>query len=142
MTNTLYYGDNLHVLREHVRDESVDLIYLDPPFNSNANYNILFKSPEGHNSDAQIEAFEDTWHWNDTAEHAFDEVMRSGKTKAFDLLRAMRDFLGDNDMMAYLAMMAVRLLELHRVLKPTGSLYLHCDPTASHSKQINPELVL
>lgn len=132
MTNTLYYGDNLHVLREHVKDESVDLIYLDPPFNSNANYNILFKSPEGHNSDAQIEAFEDTWHWNDSAESAFDEVMRSGNTAAFELLRAMRGFLGDNDMMAYLAMMAVRLLELHRVLKPTGSLYLHCDPTASH----------
>lgn len=132
MTNTLYYGDNLHVLREHVKDESVDLIYLDPPFNSNANYNILFKSPEGHNSDAQIEAFEDTWHWNASAEAAFDEVMRSGNTAAFELLRAMRGFLGDNDMMAYLAMMAVRLLELHRVLKPTGSLYLHCDPTASH----------
>jgi DNA modification methylase len=132
MPNTLHYGDNLHVLREHVRDESVDLIYLDPPFNSNANYNILFKSPEGHNSDAQIEAFEDTWHWNDTAEAAFDEVMRSGNTAAFELLRAMRGFLGDNDMMAYLAMMAVRLIELHRVLKPTGSLYLHCDPTASH----------
>ncbi|CAH0496276.1 site-specific DNA-methyltransferase [Novosphingobium sp. CECT 9465] len=132
MTNTLYYGDNLHVLREHVKDESVDLIYLDPPFNSNANYNILFKSPEGHNSDAQIEAFEDTWHWNDSAESAFDEVMRSGNTAAFELLRAMRGFLGDNDMMAYLAMMAVRLLELHRVLKPTGSLYLHCDPTAGH----------
>ncbi|MDP3676585.1 MAG: DNA methyltransferase [Novosphingobium sp.] len=130
--NYLYYGDNLQVLREHVRDESVDLIYLDPPFNSNANYNILFRSPEGHNSDAQIEAFEDTWHWNDTAEQAFDEVARSGNTKAFDLLNAMRGFLGDNDMMAYLAMMAVRLLELHRVLKPTGSLYLHCDPTASH----------
>lgn len=132
MSNTLYYGDNLHVLREHVKDESVDLIYLDPPFNSNANYNILFKSPDGHNSDAQIEAFEDTWHWNDSAEQAFDEVMRSGNTAAFELLRAMRGFLGDNDMMAYLAMMAVRLLELHRVLKPTGSLYLHCDPTASH----------
>lgn len=132
MTNTLYYGDNLHVLREHVKDESVDLIYLDPPFNSNANYNILFKSPEGQDSDAQIEAFEDTWHWNDTAEDAFDEVMKSGNTKAFDLLNAMRSFLGENDMMAYLAMMAVRLLELHRVLKPTGSLYLHCDPTASH----------
>lgn len=138
MTNTLYYGDNLNVLREHVKDESVDLIYLDPPFNSNANYNILFKSPknagggEVTDSQAQIEAFEDTWHWNDTSEQAFDEVMQSGNTKAFDLLRAMRDFLGDNDMMAYLAMMAVRLLELHRVLKPTGSLYLHCDPTASH----------
>lgn len=132
ITNTLYYGDNLHVLREHVKDESCDLIYLDPPFNSNANYNILFKSPEGQNSDAQIEAFEDTWHWNDSAEAAFDEVMRSGNADAFELLRAMRAFLGENDMMAYLAMMAVRLIELHRVLKPTGSLYLHCDPTASH----------
>jgi site-specific DNA-methyltransferase (adenine-specific) len=132
MTNKLYFGDNLHVLREHIADESVDLVYLDPPFNSNANYNILFKSPEGADSDAQIEAFEDTWHWNDKAEDAFDEVMRSGNSDAFELLRAMRAFLGDNDMMAYLAMMAVRLIELHRVLKPTGSLYLHCDPTASH----------
>jgi len=120
------------VLREHIASDSVDLIYLDPPFNSNANYNILFKSKTGDGSDAQIEAFEDTWHWNDKAEQAFDEVARSGNTKAFDLLNAMRGFLGDNDMMAYLAMMAVRLLELHRVLKPTGSLYLHCDPTASH----------
>jgi site-specific DNA-methyltransferase (adenine-specific) len=132
VTNKLYFGDNLHVLREHIADASVDLVYLDPPFNSNANYNILFKSPEGADSDAQIEAFEDTWHWNDSAEAAFDEVMRSGNSDAFELLRAMRAFLGDNDMMAYLAMMAVRLIELHRVLKPTGSLYLHCDPTASH----------
>ncbi|RIA37735.1 site-specific DNA-methyltransferase (adenine-specific) [Hephaestia caeni] len=131
-TNHLFYGDNLDVLRAHVPDASVDLIYLDPPFNSNANYNILFKSPEGRQSESQIEAFEDTWHWNDRAERAFDEVMHSGNTGAFTLLRAMREFLGDNDMMAYLAMMAVRLIELHRVLKPTGSLYLHCDPTASH----------
>ena len=132
MTNTLYYGDNLPVLREHIASESVDLVYLDPPFNSNANYNILFKGPGGDQSESQIEAFEDTWHWNESAESAFDAVMRSGNTDAFTLLRAMRDFLGDNDMMAYLAMMAVRLIELHRVLKPTGSLYLHCDPTASH----------
>lgn len=132
MTNKLFYGDNLDVLREHVASESVDLVYLDPPFNSNANYNILFKSKTGDGADAQIEAFEDTWHWNDKAEDAFDQVMRSGRTGASELLRAMRGFLGDNDMMAYLAMMAIRLIELHRVLKPTGSLYLHCDPTASH----------
>ena len=132
MTNRLYYGDNLTVLRDHVSSESVDLVYLDPPFNSNANYNILFRSPTGTQSDAQIEAFEDTWHWNDRAEDAFDQVARSGNTKAFDLLNAMRGFLGENDMMAYLSMMAIRLIELHRVLKPTGSLYLHCDPTASH----------
>lgn len=132
MTNRLYYGDNLSVLRDAVADESVDLIYLDPPFNSNANYNILFKSPAGTQADAQIEAFEDSWHWNDHAEDAFDQVMRSGYTGAAELLRAMRGFLGENDMMAYLAMMAIRLIELHRVLKPTGSLYLHCDPTASH----------
>ena len=130
--NHLHYGDNLAVLRRHVADASVDLIYLDPPFNSNATYNILFKSTAGAGADAQIEAFEDSWRWNDTAEDAFDQVARSGATKAFDLLNAMRGFLGENDMMAYLAMMAVRLLELHRVLKPTGSLYLHCDPTASH----------
>jgi site-specific DNA-methyltransferase (adenine-specific) len=130
--NRLYYGDNLEVLRDEIASESVDLIYLDPPFNSNANYNVLFKSKSGEGSDAQITAFEDTWHWNNKAETAFDEVMRSGITGASELLRAMRGFLGENDMMAYLAMMAIRLIELHRVLKSTGSLYLHCDPTASH----------
>src|SRR3954454_7143173 len=91
--NTLYYGDNLQILREHIKDESVDLIYLDPPFNSNANYNVLFRSPAGERSHAQIEAFEDTWHWTDEAEQAFDEVMRSGNTDAAELLRAMRSFL-------------------------------------------------
>jgi site-specific DNA-methyltransferase (adenine-specific) len=134
--NTLFYGDNLTILREHVADGSVDLIYLDPPFNSNANYNVLFKTPDGIDSQSQIEAFEDTWHWNDNAERAFDEVMQSGNTDAAEMLRAMRGFLKENDMMAYLAMMAVRLIELHRVLKPTGSLYLHCDPTASHYLKI------
>ncbi|RGP35674.1 site-specific DNA-methyltransferase [Pseudotabrizicola alkalilacus] len=134
--NHLYYGDNLSVLRDSIRDETVDLIYLDPPFNSNASYNVLFKGPSGSDSAAQIEAFDDTWHWNDSAEAAFGDVVRSGNAAAATMLRAMRSFLGDNDMMAYLAMMAVRLLELHRVLKPTGSLYLHCDPTASHYLKI------
>src|SRR5579863_3192094 len=132
MPNALYYGDNLDVLRESIATESVDLIYLDPPFNSQANYNVLFKGPSGKMADAQIEAFEDTWHWGEGAERAFSEVLASPYTQAAELLRAMRSFLGENDVMAYLAMMAVRLLELHRVLKPTGSLYLHCDPTASH----------
>ncbi|MGI8958959.1 MAG: DNA methyltransferase [Bryobacteraceae bacterium] len=130
--NTLYYGDNLQILREYIKDESVDLIYLDPPFNSNASYNVLFRSPAGERSHAQIEVFEDTWHWTDEAEQSFDEVMQSGNADAAELLRAMRAFLKENDMMAYLTMMAVRLLELQRVLKPTGTIYLHCDPTASH----------
>lgn len=134
--NALYYGDNLAVLRESIKSETVDLIYLDPPFNSNASYNVLFKAPSGKGSQAQIEAFEDTWHWNIHAEQAFDETIKSGNTDAASLLMAMRSALGDNDLMAYLAMMAVRLIELHRVLKPTGSLYLHCDPTASHYLKI------
>jgi site-specific DNA-methyltransferase (adenine-specific) len=134
--NQLFYGDNLAVLRDEIAAESVDLVYLDPPFNSQATYNLLFKSPTGAESRAQIEAFEDTWHWGQEAEEAFDLVMRSGNTDAADLLRSLRAFLGENDMMAYLVMMAVRLLELHRVLKTTGSLYLHCDSTASHYLKI------
>ncbi len=134
--NMLFYGDNLNILREYIPDESVDLVYLDPPFNSNATYNVLFKAPGGEASQAQIEAFDDTWHWNNSAEQAFDEVITSGNTDAAEMLRAMRSFLKENDMMAYLAMMAVRLIELRRVLKPTGSLYLHCDPTASHYLKI------
>ncbi len=134
--NTLFYGDNLDILREYIADETVDLVYLDPPFNSNATYNVLFHAPTGEQSQAQIEAFGDTWHWNIHAEEAFDQVIKSGNSDAAEMLRAMRSFLKENDMMAYLAMMAVRLLELHRVLKPTGSLYLHCDPTASHYLKI------
>ncbi len=130
--NRLYFGDNLNILREHLRDESVDLIYLDPPFNSHANYNVLFKSPKGAESPAQIEAFEDTWHWNEQAEREFTELVHQSNTSVSEMIQALRRFLGENDMMAYLTMMANRLLELHRVLKPTGSLYLHCDPTASH----------
>lgn len=132
----LYYGDNLQVLRDNIADESIDLIYLDPPFNSQANYNVLFRGPKGNESQAQIEAFEDTWHWTDEAEKAFDEVMISGNAAAAEMLRAMRAFLSENDMMAYLTMMAIRLIELHRALKSTGSLYLHCDPTASHYLKI------
>jgi adenine specific DNA methylase Mod len=130
--NTLYYGDNLQILRDSIENETIDLVYLDPPFNSQASYNVLFKAPTGEQSQAQIEAFEDTWHWNNHAENAFDEVMHAGDAAVAEMLRAMRSFLKENDMMAYLTMMAPRLLELHRVLKPTGSLYLHCDPTASH----------
>lgn len=132
MTNHLYYGDNLQVLRSSIASKTIDLVYLDPPFNSNANYNLLFKSPAGSQSNAQIEAFEDTWHWTPEAEHAFDEVMKSGHGNTAEMLRAIRSFLGENDMMAYLTMMTIRLIELHRTLKDTGSLYLHCDPTASH----------
>jgi len=130
--NQLYYGDNLQVLREHIADESVDLIYLDPPFNSKRDYNLLFKSPKGLASEAQIEAFEDTWHWNEQAEREFDELLHQSNTSVADMMRALRGFLGENDMMAYLTMMANRLLELHRVLKPSGALHLHCDPVASH----------
>jgi site-specific DNA-methyltransferase (adenine-specific) len=131
--NQLFFGDNLEILRSgRIPVGSVDLIYLDPPFNSNATYNVLFAEKSGEKSAAQITAFEDTWHWGEEAAAAYDDVMRHGPGKLADLLQALRAFLGGNDMMAYLTMMAVRLVELHRVLKPTGSLYLHCDPTASH----------
>lgn len=136
MANQLYYGDNLAILRDHVRDDSVDLIYLDPPFNSDAAYNVLFTAPAGQRSESQVEAFQDTWHWGESSARAFEEVMRSPHTALATLLRAMQQFLGPSDLMAYLAMMAVRLIELHRVLKPTGSLYLHCDPVASHYLKI------
>ena len=130
--NRLYFGDNLSILREHVADASVDLIYLDPPFNSNATYNVLFRERSGDESAAQITAFDDTWHWSLESERAYQDVITHGPAKAGELLAAMRAFLGQNDMMAYLTMMAQRTIELHRVLKPTGSIYLHCDPTASH----------
>jgi DNA modification methylase len=134
--NQLYFGDNLDVLRSSIKGESVDLIYLDPPFNSSATYNVLFASPKGHQSHAQIEAFEDTWHWGPQAEKEFSEILSQPNTQVAEVMRALRQFLGENDMMAYLTMMANRLLELHRVLKPTGTLYLHCDPTASHYLKI------
>src|ERR1700744_460334 len=98
--NQLYYGDNLQVLREHIADESVDLIYLDPPFNSKRDYNLLFKSPKGQASEAQIEAFEDTWHWNKQTEDEFDQLLHQPNTNMAEMIRALRSFLGENDMMA------------------------------------------
>lgn len=127
----LYYGDNLDVLRRHVRDETVDLVYLDPPFNSNANYNVLFAEKDGSKAASQIRAFSDTWTWTQESESTFAEIVTAGSRVA-DCLRAFRIFLGECDMMAYLVMMAPRLVELRRVLKPTGSMYLHCDSAASH----------
>lgn len=134
-TNVLYYGDNLDVLRKHITDESVDLIYLDPPFNSNANYNVLFKEPSGKSSQAQMSAFEDTWHWGIESERALQEIAASpiapAATKEF--MSVLPNLVGKRtDMSAYLTMMSIRLIELRRVLKETGSIYLHCDPTASH----------
>ena len=135
MTNTLYYGDNLDILRQHVGDESVDLVYLDPPFNSNASYNVLFKERSGEESPAQIKAFTDTWEWTQESERTYEqEIILNPETppNVKDMITAFRQFIGSNAMMAYLVMMTPRLVELRRVLKPTGSIYLHCDPTASH----------
>lgn len=129
--NHLYYGDNLDVLRRYVADESVDLVYLDPPFKSDQNYNVLFAEQDGSRSAAQIHAFEDTWRWDQSAAEAYQEVVEAGG-KVSEVMQAFRQALGDNDMLAYLCMMAPRLIELRRTLKKTGSLYLHCDPTASH----------
>ncbi len=138
--NTLYYGDNLDILRRYVDDETVDLIYLDPPFNSKANYNMLFEEHDGTKSAAQFQAFEDTWHWDQSAATAYQEVAERGE-KVSQAIFAMRQMLGDTDMLAYLSMMAIRLIELRRVLKPTGSIYLHCDPTASHYLKILMDMI-
>jgi site-specific DNA-methyltransferase (adenine-specific) len=133
--NLLFYGDNLDVLRQHIKDETIDLIYLDPPFNSNANYNVLFKEKSGKQSEAQIQAFGDTWHWDQAAASAYEEIVESGG-KISEALQAFKMLVGQSDMLAYLTMMTSRLVELHRVLKQTGSLYLHCDPTAAHYLKI------
>lgn len=130
--NILYYGDNLDILKRYIRDESVDLIYLDPPFKSNQDYNVLFAEQNGSRSKAQLKAFEDTWEWNPDSARVYQELVESAPEKLSKAMQAFWTFLGRSDMMAYLTMMAPRLLELRRVLKPTGSIYLHCDPTASH----------
>ncbi len=137
-TNALYYGDNLDILRNFISDASVDLIYLDPPFNSNRDYNVIFKDQSGAKSDAQILAFEDTWTWGPDASLQYDYLTNTARHRGkvpngvSQIISALRAGIGANVMLAYLVEMTVRLVELHRVLKPTGSLYLHCDPTASH----------
>lgn len=134
--NLLYYGDNLKVLDLYFRDECIDLVYLDPPFNSGKNYNVLFTERDGTRPAAQIKAFQDTWSWDQAAWEAYQGVVRNGPQPVAQTLRAFRSMLGQNDMLAYLSMMAPRLVELQRVLRPTGAIYLHCDPTASHYLRI------
>jgi len=130
-SNLLYYGDNLDILRRYVKDETVDLVYLDPPFNSNTNYNVLFAEKDGSKAASQIQAFSDTWTWSQESESIFAEIVTAGGRVA-DCLQAYRTFLSECDMLAYLVMMAPRLMELRRVMKTTASIYLHCDPAAGH----------
>lgn len=138
--NTLYYGDNLDILKNEIADETVDLIYLDPPFQSGRNYNIIFRPEKDgiKGATSQIETFEDTWQWSQKAQDEYEDLIMGKLTrlhppqKLIDLMKAMRSYLEECPLMAYLCMMAPRLLEMKRVLKPTGSIYLHCDPTASH----------
>src|SRR5438045_1272265 len=132
--NRLYFGDNLKRLsdRKEFPDASVALVYLGPPFKSNDEYNVLSREPSGQGSQAQFHAFTDTWSWADAAETYHSFVDNCSNVAVIELMEALHSFLKHSPMMAYLAMMAPRLVELHRVLKETGSLYLHCDPTASH----------
>ncbi len=130
MTNKLYYGDNLNILSRHVDTESVDLIYLDPPFQSGRDYNILFEEQDGTKATAQIQAVEDSWEWDTRAAESFDSVVRAGGPLA-NAMEAFRRLLGPTPMLAYVSMMAPRLVELKRILRRTGSIYLHCDMTAS-----------
>jgi adenine specific DNA methylase Mod len=122
-------------LRERISPESVDLIYLDPPFNSNATYNVLFSERSGAPSEAQAEAFRDTWEWGEAAASAYEDVMRASGDIGL-VLKGLKPWIGQNAMMAYIAMMAARIIEMRDVLKPTGSVYLHCDPKASHYLKI------
>jgi DNA modification methylase len=133
MNNQLYYGDNLEVLRKHIAKDSIDLIYLDPPFNSNQDYSVIFKNPRGAGSEAQIKAFKDTWHWGPTSEYTLlRDIPEHCPAKVIEATNAIVDLVGKNDLAAYMVMMIPRLVELRRVLRPTGSLFLHCDTTACH----------
>jgi site-specific DNA-methyltransferase (adenine-specific) len=143
-TNILYFGDNLEILRDRDRiaAESIDLIYLDPPFNSKKDYNLIFADARGERSTSQVEAFEDSWRWGEEAEATYQYLANSGENRGrvppevSRLIGALRHGIGDNDVMAYLVMMTVRLIEMHTVLKRSGSIYLHCDPAASHYLKI------
>lgn len=138
MKNKIYYGDNLQILRKYIKDESVDLIYLDPPFNSKKQYNIIYKEPNGCTSKAQSLAFDDTWSWTEETQSTYEEIItrQDINPDIVSAIKAFHDMFGNSDLTAYLVMMTIRLIELHRILKPTGSIYLHCDPTASHYLKI------
>ena len=136
--NTLFYGDCLDILRNrdqngdrYIKDESVDLIYLDPPFNSNRVYNVIFKEPNGKAAASQIKGFDDTWTWNDNVSEEYEDIKEQGG-KVAETMVGLEMILGFSNMFAYLVMMASRLVEMKRILKSTGSLYLHCDQTAGH----------
>lgn len=141
MKNTLYYGDNLDVLRkpQYIKDESVDLCYIDPPFNSKRNYNQIYNNI-GSEDRAQAQAFVDTWTWDEHANAGLDEILanEAGRftTQTVDLIKGLTPVLKKGSLLAYLVSMTLRITEIHRVLKPTGSFYLHCDPTASHYLKI------
>ena len=135
-TNVIYYGDNLEILRKYIPEESIDLIYLDPPWKSDRPYNILFKEPTGKLSKAQIAVFDDTWHWTRESEETFEEIVEKAPSDVIEVMKAFRSFIGRNDVMAYLTMMCIRLLEMKRVLKNTGSIYLHCNPVIGHYVKI------
>ncbi|MCL1909340.1 MAG: restriction endonuclease [Kiritimatiellaeota bacterium] len=133
--NRLYYGDNLEILRGEINDESVDLCYIDPPFNSKRNYNQIYNNI-GKEDRAQAVAFTDTWEWDTAAEAGLAEILTNARglfpAQVGALIIGLQKILGKGSLFAYLVSMTLRIAEIHRVLKPTGSFYLHCDPTASH----------
>lgn len=139
MVNQLFYGDNLEVLRKHIKDETIDLCYIDPPFNSKRNYNQIYNNV-GKEDKAQAQAFIDTWTWDDHANQGLAEIQENYlghfTSQSIDLISGFTKVLGKGSLLSYLVSMTLRVAEIHRVLKPTGSFYLHCDPTASHYLKI------
>ncbi len=144
MTNNLFYGDNLEVMRKHLREETIDLCYIDPPFNSKRNYNQIYNNI-GTEDRAQAEAFVDTWLWDDQAITGYDEISSNGEgrfpAQLVDLIAGLKPVLGKGSLLAYLVSMSLRIVEIRRVLKPTGSFYLHCDPNMSHYLKVVCDLI-